>query len=110
MDDSLMAPALLREELAELRRRIAELETIEAKHRKAEEDLCHTHRMLKVVLDTIPQRVFWKDRNSSYLGCNRAFAKDAGFDDPGAIDGKYDTELGWKDDAQPYVEDDRLVM
>ena len=110
MDDSLMAPALLREELAELRRRIAELETIEAKHRKAEEDLCHAHRMLQLVLNTIPQRVFWKDRNSSYLGCNRAFAKDAGFDDPGAIDGKYDTELGWKDDAQPYVEDDRLVM
>jgi len=110
MDDSLMAPALLLEELAELRRRITELETIEAKHRKTEEDLCHAHRMLRLVLNTIPQRVFWKDRNSSYLGCNRAFAKDAGFEDPGAIDGKYDTELGWKDDAQPYVDDDRLVM
>ena len=110
MNDSLKTSAALVEELAASRRRIAELETIEAQHRKSEEDLRQAHRMLQLVLDTLPQRVFWKDRTSSYLGCNRLFANDAGLDDPGTINGKHDTDLGWKDEAHRYTTDDRSVM
>jgi hypothetical protein len=28
--------------------------------------------LLQIVIDSIPQRVFWKDRNLVYLGCNRS--------------------------------------
>ena len=38
--------------------------------------------LLQKVLDTIPQRVFWKDREMSYLGCNQLFADDAGLESP----------------------------
>jgi CHASE3 domain sensor protein len=38
----------------------------------------NTNQMLRCVLDTIPQRVFWKDRASRYLGANRLFAQDCG--------------------------------
>src|ERR1700690_4104733 len=110
MDDSLKTPAELLEEMAELRRRIAELRTIEVKQRKTEEDLCEAREKLQLVLDTIPQRIFWKDRQSSYRGCNRLFARDAGVDDPSEIIGKVDSELGWKNEAQLYTDDDRLVM
>ena len=111
MDDTLKTPAELQEELAELRRRIADLETIAAEHRRTEEDSCQAQRMLQMVLDSIPQRVFWKDGNLTYLGCNRLFAMDAGFDDPGAITGKRDSQLGCtKDEAQLYNDDDRLVI
>ncbi len=110
MDDSLKTPAALLEEITELRRRIAELGTIEAKHRKTEGELCEARGMLQLVLDTIPQRVFWKDRQSSYRGCNRLFARDVGVDDPIAIIGKNDAELGWKNGAPPYTDDDRAVM
>ena len=58
MNDSLKTSAALVEELAASRRRIAELETIEAQHRKSEEDLRQAHRILQLVLDTLPQRVF----------------------------------------------------
>ena len=34
--------------------------------------------MFQTVLDAIPVRVFWKDRDLNYLGCNRPFARDAG--------------------------------
>ncbi|WP_392535668.1 PAS domain-containing protein [Nostoc sp. C117] len=37
-------------------------------------------RLLQQIMDTIPQCVFWKDRNSVLLGCNRKFIKIAGFD------------------------------
>jgi PAS domain S-box-containing protein len=60
--------------------------------------------------DAIPQRVFWKDRNSLYLGCNRAFATDAGLSAPAAIIGKSDFDLAWTDVAERYRADDRLVM
>jgi len=110
MDDNTKSKSQLLSELAELRRRVTELEAAEAKHKGTEEDLYQSRQMLQLVLDTIPQRVFWKDRNFSYLGCNRQFARDTGLDDPSAILGKHDFELGWKDVAQLYRDDDALVM
>ncbi len=38
--------------------------------------------MLRSILDTIPARVFWKDRDLRFLGCNNAFAQDAGLESP----------------------------
>jgi PAS domain S-box-containing protein len=38
--------------------------------------------VLVQVLDTLPVRIFWKDRDSRFLGCNRQFALDAGVCDP----------------------------
>ena len=66
--------------------------------------------MLQTILDTIPQRVFWKDRDISYLGCNQAFAVDAGLKDPAEIVGKNDYELAWKETAELYRADDKSVM
>jgi PAS domain S-box-containing protein len=78
--------------------------------KRTEEDLYNSRRMLQLVLDTIPQRVFWKDRNCSYLGCNKPFAADAGEVSPSAMIGKNDFELGWKNVAKFYQEDDKRVM
>jgi hypothetical protein len=38
--------------------------------------------MISTIIDTIPVRVFWKDRNLVYTGCNTEFAMDAGFSSP----------------------------
>jgi len=78
--------------------------------RGAEEELYRSRQMLQSTLDTIPQRVFWKDRNSTYLGCNRAFATDAGLNNPAEIIGKNDFELAWSGTAECYRADDKLVM
>lgn len=37
--------------------------------------LKNQRRFLKSMIDVIPDLVFFKDRNSTYLGCNKAFAK-----------------------------------
>ena len=50
--------------------------------KKAEEALFSSRQMLQAVLDTIPQRVFWKDRESVFLGGNKPLALDAGFSEP----------------------------
>ena len=78
--------------------------------KRAEEELFQSRQMLQSILDTIPQRVFWKDRNMLYLGCNRNFATDAGLPDPAEIAGRKDHELSWKELADLYRADDRQVM
>jgi len=110
MNDKKKTKPQLMAELARLRHRVVRLESAKAKNKRTEEELYHSRQMLQLVLDTIPQRVFWKDRNFSYLGCNAPFAKDAGLSEPGEIIGRHDFELGWKDVAQLYRDDDTAVM
>ncbi len=45
-----------------------------------EQQLRESQKMLRLVLDTIPVRVFWKNCDSVVLGCNRLFAQDYSFD------------------------------
>ena len=78
--------------------------------KRAEEDLYQSNQKLQLILDRIPQRVFWKDRNLAYLGCNTAFAVDAGSRSAVEICGKSDFELAWRASAGQYQSDDREVM
>ncbi|HZG37474.1 MAG TPA: PAS domain S-box protein, partial [Nodosilinea sp.] len=77
--------------------------------KQAELALQESRNMLKLVLDTIPQRVFWKDRQSRFLGCNPAFASDYGLTPDGVI-GKTEDELPWASYASKYQADDAQVM
>jgi PAS domain S-box-containing protein len=80
-------------------------------HRKRiEEAHRETTYMLQKVLDTIPVRVFWKDTSLRYLGCNSAFARDAGQHSPDQITGRNDFELAWAANAEAYRSDDREVL
>lgn len=77
---------------------------------QAELALRRSRERLQLVLDTFPQRVFWKDRQFRYLGCNRRFARDAGFDCPEDLVGRTDFELKWADLAPDFREKDIWVM
>ena len=48
--------------------------------------------LLKTIIDLLPQRVFWKDREGRFLGVNRNFRLDAGV---GEIIGKTDQDIPW---------------
>ena len=63
--------------------------------KRADEELYESQQMLQSILDTIPQRVFWKDRKGLYLGCNPPFAAAAGLTAPAEIVGKSDFDLSW---------------
>jgi diguanylate cyclase (GGDEF)-like protein/PAS domain S-box-containing protein len=62
--------------------------------KRAEEDSRESRRMLRLVIDNIPQGVFWKNRDSALLGCNRAFARVAGMKRPKDIN-KPGADLPW---------------
>ena len=48
-------------------------------------------QLLQLIMDNIPQAVFWKNRDSVYIYGNRNFTIDAGVD----IVGKTDHDLAW---------------
>jgi PAS domain S-box-containing protein len=82
----------------------------EIEQRTSERELYQSRSMLRFVLDNIPQRVFWKDTESRYLGCNLPLARDAGRATADEIVGKNDYDLVWKVHADQYRSDDREVM
>jgi PAS domain S-box-containing protein len=85
------------------------LDISEAK--ESEEALRRSQERLQSVIDNIPQLIFWKDRNSVYLGCNRHFAAAAGLDHPEQIVGKQDRDLPWApEETEWYLLCDRRVM
>jgi|GEM_PF-238131 len=80
-------------------------------HRRNEDELRTNRAMLQQILDTAPLSIFWKDKNSIYLGCNDAFAKDANIKHASEIIGKDDFEMPWsRAEAEAYRADDADVM
>ncbi|EGJ50516.1 signal transduction histidine kinase, nitrogen specific, NtrB [Desulfocurvibacter africanus subsp. africanus str. Walvis Bay] len=61
--------------------------------RKAERDLRDSQKMLRMVLDNIPQLVFWKDKDLRYMGANKSFADFFGLSDQDEIIGKTNRDL-----------------
>jgi PAS domain S-box-containing protein len=76
----------------------------------AEEEIRKQQELTTQIIETIPLRVFWKDRELRYLGCNTLFAQDAGLIRPDELIGKTDFDMGWKDQAEIYRADDRRVV
>jgi two-component system sensor histidine kinase/response regulator len=79
-------------------------------HHQVVEALRESKQIIEGILNAIPARVFWKDSNLNYLGCNTIFALDAGFTKPDDIIGKNDYQMGWHDQADLYRNDDREVV
>lgn len=67
--------------------------------------------MFKMVMDYIPQFIFWKDINSVFLGCNRNFAELVELENPKDIIGKTDYDLTWNNiEADAILEADRRII
>lgn len=94
----------LSETVSQLQREITDRAAIE-------EALRESKQLLQLVFDSIPQRIFWKDRNSVFLGCNQNFAQVAGGRSPDDIIGKTDYDMPWtREEADWYRDCDRQVM
>ena len=76
----------------------------------AQKSLKESQQMLQLIMDHIPQAVFWKDRDLVFMGCNQEFAKDAGVDSPEDLIGKNDFDMPWRAQAELYRADDSQVM
>ncbi|MFC1480961.1 PAS domain S-box protein [Candidatus Neomarinimicrobiota bacterium] len=76
-----------------------------------EEALRDSRQMLQTVLDSIPSAVFWKDRDSIYLGGNSIWLEVVGLKSSDEVAGKSDNDLPWgKKQADSFREYDRKIM
>ncbi|MGO8693487.1 MAG: PAS domain S-box protein [Rectinemataceae bacterium] len=79
--------------------------------KKLEEKLTTSNEMLQKILDSIPQFIAWKARDSVFLGCNKNYAEMVGLPDTRSIIGKTDWDLPWKDEeTENFLKDDACVM
>lgn len=96
---------------ASFNRMAADLKNANDASDKAELRNREQQELILRVIESIPHYVFWKDRESNYLGCNANFASVAGLDSPVDIVGKTDFDLPWsKQEAESYRKMDHEIM
>ncbi|MEI8085573.1 MAG: PAS domain S-box protein [Paludibacter sp.] len=79
--------------------------------KKSEEALLKSEQMLQSILEHFPGDVFWKNKQSIYMGCNQSFAEGFGFKSKAEIINKTDFDLGLSAKlAEAYRADDRKII
>lgn len=73
-------------------------------------ELIKTKLTLQAILNTIPIRVYWKDKNNKFMGCNYAFAQDIKLNSPDEIIGKSDADINWKGFLTSTIKEDNHVI
>ena len=60
--------------------------------KQAADKVKRSEQLFRTILDVLPQRVFWKDREGRFLGANDQFLTDCGM---GRVTGKTDFDMPW---------------
>lgn len=75
-----------------------------------QEKLRQSEQLMTLVMNTVPLRIYWKNKNLQFLGCNSAFAVNASLADPEDIINKKDEEICWAPDAPKFgLEDEEII-
>ena len=74
-----------------------------------EEALLASEKKFRLLIGHLPQRIFYKDRDSVFVSCNDNFARDLGIA-PDEIAGKTDYDFYPEELAEKYRADDRRIM
>ena len=80
-----------------------------SERKRTEEALVQAESQLRILINTIPDLVWLKDRNGVYLSCNRSFERLFGASEPEIV-GKTDYHFVEKDLADFFREHDQLAM
>jgi two-component system, cell cycle sensor histidine kinase and response regulator CckA len=81
------------------------------RRRRVEATLRTRQATLTGILNSVPQGIFWKDRDSVYLGCNEVFARAVSRPDADSVRGLTDADLSRSPEVERmYRDDDREVM
>ena len=79
--------------------------------KRIETELRESQHILQMVINNIPLYVFWKNRNSEYMGCNYNFAIVSGAIKPENIIGKTDYDLSWpRSSAEAFRKTDKNII
>ena len=77
--------------------------------KRSEKDILAERTLLQTLMNTIPDRIFYKNRDSVYLGGNYAFERNFGLS-PGTVKGRTDFDLMDSRTAEMFRHDDAQTM
>lgn len=84
--------------------------SLAVQRKKIEQEIAVSKQVLRKVLDNIPIKVFWKDRDSTFLGCNKSSLKEMNIENEEDVIGKSDFDFHEKVDAEKYRADEEAIM
>ncbi len=96
-------------ELTEMRKQIFDLKTSEAANRQRLETLQAGEKRMREVLESLPQRIFVKNKNLAYVFCNGSYARDLNLP-ADEIAGKIDYDFYPEDLASKYIADEERIL
>jgi transcriptional regulator with PAS, ATPase and Fis domain len=88
----------------------SKLKEIVEEHQHIEEALNHEKVLLDALMDTIPDSIYFKDRQCRLLRVNRKEMQDLKIDDMNQIIGKTDSDLFGEEFGQKTLADDQQLM
>ncbi|MBI9058207.1 MAG: PAS domain S-box protein [Labilibaculum sp.] len=81
------------------------------KRKLTEQKLEDQTNFLTLLLNHMPNQIFWKDKKLSYLGCNRKFSEAIGLNNPEDVIGKSDSDFyPSPEQTNRHWEEDRNVI
>ncbi len=81
-----------------------------AHYRQVEFALRESRRILQLIIDSIPMSVFWKDKDSVYLGCNSTFIDQCRLRSHSDVVGKTPFDLFEQATALQVIEQDQEII
>jgi PAS domain S-box-containing protein len=78
--------------------------------KRAEEALAREKFLLQVLMNNVPDYVYFKDRDSRFIRINKAHAQSFGLHDPAQAAGKTDFDFFTEEHARQAFEDEQAIM
>ncbi|MCL5995639.1 MAG: PAS domain S-box protein [Chloroflexi bacterium] len=78
--------------------------------KQAEQALAREQYLMRILMDHVPDSIYFKDRQSRFIRINQAAAERYGFSDPAQAIGKTDFDVFTPEHAQPAYEDEQEIM
>jgi PAS domain S-box-containing protein len=100
---------VIRPSYEELEQMVKELKEEDRKRKQAEEQLRKNESKYRTLIENLPQKIFFKDKNSVYISCNENYARDLKIN-PDEISGKTDYDFWPKELADKYTTDDKRIL
>ena len=82
----------------------------ETERYRMEADLAYERDLLRALLDTVPDAIYFKDLDSRFIRASRALAEKFGVEDPRRLQGKTDFHFFTAEHALPAYEDEQRII